>query len=178
MILRTALLTALALALAGGAAAQAPDEKLPRRAICPIDGKSLVPAAATPLVHVNGTPFFFCAEGCRSRFTSWPEKYVRGMSVFCTVQPNFKSHMDLARRSSVNNNLYYLCCEPCVGWMRDRPHLYLKDLRDVVSGKWFKVAETSPKSLFKGQVYLFDSAESKAAFDADPAKYVVEFKRP
>jgi YHS domain-containing protein len=168
----------VAAALAGGVWAQAPDDKLPRRATCPIEGKVLTPTPTLPLVYVNGTQFFFCAAGCRDRFTAWPEKYVKGMTVYCTVQPNFKSHMDLARRSSVNNNLYYLCCEPCVGWMRDKPHLYVKQLRDVVSGKWFQVTEANPKSLYKGQVYLFENAETKAAFDREPPKFVVEFKRP
>ena len=84
----------------------------------------------------------------------------------------------LARRSVVNNNLYYLCCEPCMGWMRDRPHVYLKELKDPVSGKWFKVAETSPKVLHKNQIFLFETPETRSAFDREPAKYVVEFKRP
>jgi YHS domain-containing protein len=86
--------------------------------------------------------------------------------------------MDLARRSVVNNNLYYLCCEPCMGWMRDRPHVYFKELRDVVNGHWFKVSEASPKAIYRSQIFLFESAETKAEFDKDPAKYLLEFKRP
>jgi YHS domain-containing protein len=158
--------------------AQTPTSTLPKRATCPVDGKPLLTTPQMPVVYVNGTPIVFCAAGCRDRFTVWPEKYVKGMVVQCTVQPNFKAHMDLGRRSSVNNNLYYLCCEPCVGWMRDKPQLYFKELKDPVSGKWFKVEEATPKSLVKGQVYLFENTECKATFDKNPAKYVVEFKRP
>jgi YHS domain-containing protein len=166
------------LALAGVAAAQTPADKLPKRAQCIVDQKPITPTAETPVIYVNGQAQFFCSAGCRTRFLGWPEKYVQTMVVKCTVQPYTTAHMDMARRTVVNNNLYYLCCEPCTGWMREKPQEYLHELKDPVSGHWFKVTEGSPREIVKSQVFLFESAQTKSDFDKDPAKFTVEFKRP
>jgi YHS domain-containing protein len=74
----------------------------------------------------------------------------------------------------VNNGLWYLCCPNCTDSAPKDPAL-VKSLTDVVSGKPFKGTETSPRSDYKDQVYVFESAETKAAFDKDPAKYAVIF---
>lgn len=164
----------VAVALAGSAAGQ--NSAPPKRAVCPVDGKAVLVAPQTPIILVNDVPRYFCAPSCRDRFVGWPEKYVKE-TVNCTVQPNFKGHIQLSRRAEVNNNLYYLCCEPCVGWMREKPHLYLKEVRDPVSGIVFKVTETTPKVLVKGQVFLFEKDETRAAFEKEPARYVVAFRK-
>jgi YHS domain-containing protein len=51
----------------------------------------------------------------------------------------------------------------------------LAGLEDVVSGKKFKAALTSPKVTYKDQVYYFESAETKAAFEKEPEKYAVVY---
>jgi len=169
--------TATALTLATAALAQAP-LRLPKRVLCPVDGKNVEVAAATPTVIVNGIPQSFCAASCRDRFAAWPEKYVKG-PVYCTVQPNFKGWFQVSRRVEVNHGLYYLCCDPCVGYMREKPWFYLKEaeIRDAVSGRPFKPAESSLRSDYKGQIYLFESAETRAQFDKEPQKFAILFRR-
>jgi len=174
------LVLAAALTLAGGAAGvlvRADDLPLPKRATCPVDIKAFIPNAQSVYILVNDSPRYLCSSGCRDRLIAWPEKYLKGETVKCTVQPEFKSHIDLPRRVEVNNGLYYLCCAPCTEWMRDKPWLYVKELRDPVSGKTFKIAETSPRAAVKGQVYVFESAETKAAFDKEPQKYVIPYRK-
>lgn len=166
---------AATLAMTGGWA-QSAAQKLPIRALCTTDSKALAVDSRTVRLWVNGQPRFFCSPGCRDKFASFPEKYVRE-TVYCTVQPNFKGFVQRTRRAVVNNSLYYLCCEPCVGWMRDQPWLYLKELQDPVTGKWFKPGEESPRSTLERQVYLFENTENKAAFDLAPASFAVRYKR-
>lgn len=46
-----------------------------------------------------------------------------------------------------------------------------------MSGKPFAVTETSPMSTVKGQVFLFESPESRTAFEKEPQKYVIPFRK-
>ena len=161
----------------GTAAVPAPSVKLPARATCPVDGKSFAPSVQSPNILVNESTRYFCSAGCRDRFLSWPEKYLRTETIYCLVQPSVKSHIDLPRRVELNNGLYYLCCEPCTQWMRDKPWLYVSELKDPVSGQYFQLAEGAPRSVFKGQIYLFASPETKSKFDAAPEKYTLVFHR-
>lgn len=166
------LLTAL---LAGTAAAQGRTPS--KRVTCPVDYKAFAVTEQSPAILVNGEPRYLCSAGCRARLVGWPEKYLKGASVQCTVQPEFKGHIDLPRRVEVNNGLYYLCCAPCTGWLREKPWLYLKELKDPVTGKPFPLSEQSPMATVKGQVFVFESAESRAAFEKEPQKYVVPFRK-
>lgn len=170
----------LALLLAFGAGTslvRADNPPLPKRATCPVDIKAFIPNAQSVSILVNGAPKYLCSAGCRDRLIAWPEKYLKEETVKCTVQPEFKGHIDLPRRVEVNNGLYYLCCAPCTEWMRDKPWLYVKELKDPVSGKAFPIAETSPRASVKGQVFVFESADTKAAFDKEPTKYVIPFRK-
>lgn len=163
-------------AWSGAAWGQSSTQKLPSRTFCTTDSKGIAVSPQTLVVYVNGLPRFFCSPQCRDKFASFPEKYVKE-TVKCTVQPNFKGFVQTGRRAEVNNGLYYLCCEPCVGWMRDKPWLYLKELQDPVTGKWFKPAEESPRSSVDRQVYLFETSQSKADFDKEPRKFTVQYRR-
>ena len=155
---------------------EADSKVLPKSAFCPIDGKTITPKADTLMFWVNGKQKFFCSAACRDKFVQRPESYVKD-TVYCTVQNWFKGFVQPGRRAEVNNCLYYLCCEPCVGWMRDKPWLYLKEAQDPVSHKWFKVVEDNPRSSIAAQVFLFESAETKAQFDKEPGKFVVPFRK-
>ncbi len=163
-------------AVPAGAQKEADSKIFPRSAFCAVDGKTLAPKAETLMFWVNGKQKFFCSPACRDKFVQRPEPYVRE-TVYCTVQDWFKGYIQPGRRAEVNNCLYYLCCDPCVGWMRDKPWLYLKEAQDPVSKKWFKVIEDNPRSSIAAQVFLFENAETKALFDKEPAKYVVPFRK-
>ncbi len=151
--------------------------KAPVKQFCPVDGKTVAVTPQSVSVQINGAPRYFCEAGCRTRFQVWPEKYLRDTVSQCPVQPNFKAFIQLSRRAELNNGLYYLCCDPCVGWIRDKPWLYVKELRDPVSAKPFPLTDKSPRSDVKGQLYFFESTESKAQFDLDPSRYVVAYRR-
>jgi YHS domain-containing protein len=153
-----------------------PSSKLPKKATCPVDGKSVDVTAQSPVIYVNDTPRVFCSTACRDKFAGWPEKYVKE-TVFCSVQPNFKGWIQTSRRMEVNNNLYFLCCEPCVGYMREKPWFYLKETQDPMNGHWFKPSEATRRSDFKGQIYLFETPETKTQFDKEPEKHVLLFRR-
>jgi YHS domain-containing protein len=152
---------------------------IPKKAACLVDYTQFNVTPQSLAVYINDSPRFFCSAVCRSKFASWPEKYARDLVVYCTVQPNFKGWIQLSRRLEVNNGLYYLCCDPCVGYMRDKPWFYLKEteILDPINGHWFKPVEGTPRTNFKGQIYLFETGESKAAFDKEPDRYALVFRR-
>lgn len=160
-----------------GAGAAAQTAKPAKRVMCPVDYKAFGATEQSATILVNGAPKYFCSTACRDKVVTWPEKYFKAEAVQCTVQPEFKGHIDLPRRVEVNNGLYYLCCAPCTEWLRDKPWLYVKELKDPVSGKSFTPLETSPISRIKGQVFVFESAESKRTFDKDSPKYVIAFRK-
>lgn len=172
------LLSLCLLLMATAVAAQQPPPSKPSKKppTCPVDQKFLRPAPDAPTLRVHDTAWQFCSPACREKFLAWPEKYVRDV-VYCPVQPSFKAWIQRPRRAEVNNGLYYLCCDPCVGWIKDKPWLYFRELPDPVTGKSFAPSETSPRTTYQGQVYLFESAETRGAFDKEPARYAIIFKR-
>lgn len=101
-------IAALAAVMFTGAAG-AQGTKPAKRVTCPVDYKAFGATEQSVSVLVNGEPRYLCSTGCRDRLAGWPEKYLKGSLVQCTVQPNFKGHIDLPRRVEVNNGLYYLC---------------------------------------------------------------------
>lgn len=143
---------------------------------CPVDARPVRASPESPQLRVHDHPWYFCSPGCRERFLAWPEKYVK-LVLHCPVQPGFKAWIQRSRRAEVNNGLYFLCCDPCVGWIRDKPWLYFKELPDPVSGKPFAPTESSPRLVHQGQVYVFASEETRSQFQQDPQKYVVLFRR-
>lgn len=46
-----------------------------------------------------------------------------------------------------------------------------------MNGHWFKGSKDSPRVVLNRQIFLFESAESKAQFDKAPEKYVLPFRK-
>lgn len=170
------LLLTAAVLIPGAARAQSSTEVLPKKAVCPVDSKSVEVTPQSLHIYVNGKPKFFCGTACRDKFVSRPEGYVRE-AYFCAVQPSIKSFIIPTRRIEVNNNLYYVCCDPCVQGFRREPFFFVKETVDPVSNKWFKPAQNSPKSVVKEQIFLFESPEDKAAFEKEPEKYILPYRK-
>jgi len=49
-------------------------------AIDPVCGMDVDPKSTPHQAVHNGSPFFFCSSGCRSKFIAWPEQYVGAQS--------------------------------------------------------------------------------------------------
>lgn len=142
---------------------------------CPVTQQKFTDSAAHKGYVVDGKRVAFCCNDCPALFAADPEKYVTAdMLGKCPVMhgPNHKS---ATTRVVLNNQVNYFCCAGCDTKFSAAPAKYVTSLTDVVSGKSFKVAENSPRSDYKGQVYLFASDDNKSTFDKDPGKYAVVF---
>lgn len=158
-----------ALALAAGLAGAVQAEKVK----CVVSGQEVELTDKTPSARIQGKKVYFCCQNCPKAFAKTPEKFVK-TTVACPLMKTDVAAPKAAERVVINNGLWYVCCAGCVDGLGGNPAV-LKELDDVVSGKTFKVKENSPRAEFKGQIYLFESPETKAAFEKDPEKYAVVY---
>ncbi|HET6385439.1 MAG TPA: hypothetical protein VFJ58_18765 [Armatimonadota bacterium] len=170
----------LALALLAGAAL-VPGLNMAARADtgamveCPITHEMFKDSAAHKGYVVDGKRVAFCCSKCPAVFAANPEQHITAaMLGKCPVMGG-PDHTSATDRVVINNQLQYFCCAGCDTQFKADPAKYVTTLTDVVSNKPFKVAEASPRSEYKGQVYLFSDAANKSAFDKTPEKYAVVF---
>lgn len=161
--------TLLAVSLSGAQGAPA------QKAKCIVSGQEIEVSDKTAKSFVQGKPVYFCCDKCPTAFAKNPEKFVKNVGD-CPVLGTPVSEPKAVERVVINNGVWYLCCAGCTDQLGKTPAV-VKQLEDVVSHKMFKVTETSPRSDYKEQVYLFENAETKATFEKDPAKYAVVFAR-
>ncbi len=135
----------------------------------PTNNKDVTVAKETPLLRVNGQNLYFSDAASRTAFLKTPEAFLKTTQE-CPVK-NIKGRANKSNRVVVNDEIIYFCCAMCPSDFAKEPQSYLFKTRDVVSGKEFSMASDSPKSEYKGGVYFFETAENKAAFDKEPAKF-------
>jgi YHS domain-containing protein len=161
---------AACLSVAGSLAAQG------EKAKCPVAGKEFTVTAETKSVVVNGQKVSFCCANCPKAFAANPEKYLK-QAANCPVNKNDPANVAKESRTVINNGLYYVCCPGCSQPLATNPANFVKKLQDPVTGKEFTTPTAdSPRAEASGQIYLFASPASKAAFEKERAKYVIEYK--
>jgi YHS domain-containing protein len=156
---------ALLSGLAAGAAAP--------KAKCIVSGKEIEVTDKTPRVMIQGKAHYFCCENCPKAFAKTPEKFVSDAGD-CPVIGSKVDAANADQRVIVNNGIWYTCCPGCAEGVESST-VVRKGLEDVVSRKKFTATGASPKSTHKSQIYFFENAETKAAFDKDPAKYALVY---
>jgi YHS domain-containing protein len=82
-----------------------------------------------------------------------------------------KGRASKANRLVVNDQILYFCCANCPLGFQKEPGNFLSMLVDPVNGNEFGLGADSPKITYKGSLYYFESDDSRAAFEKDPAKY-------
>ncbi len=137
---------------------------------CPVSGKAVTDISKAPMIQINRKRTYFCCEKCVTAFRQKPEKYLKEVAN-CPILENPVAKIGAANRVVLNNNLYYLCCEGCTSGFLKAPD-HLKKQPDVVTGELFLAGSESPHMEYKGQHYLFATAQTKATFEKNPAKYV------
>jgi len=174
MNLRISLALAAAVAAGGALLPGVRAAETPVKAKCIVSGQEITLKPETKKVYVQGQPRYFCCEKCPAAFAKNPEKFVKEPGK-CPVQGSDVALPEAGLRRVVNNGLWYACCPGCVDGLVDPAKL--KELEDVVSTKKFKVSDASPRVEYKEQIYFFQNAETKAAFDKDPARYAVVYSK-
>jgi YHS domain-containing protein len=139
---------------------------------CIVSGADVTVGKDTPSVGINGTKAYFCCMNCPKAFMADPEKFVKSAGM-CPINKNGAAKVSKESRVIVNNDLYYMCCANCPKAFSGNPAKFAK-LIDPVSGK--EVGAAPVMHTHEGQLYVFSGAETKAAFEKEPAKYVKKFK--
>jgi YHS domain-containing protein len=142
---------------------------------CVVSGGEVTITEKTPSVSINGEKRVFCCENCPKAFAKEPEKFVKDAGK-CPLNKNGAAKVSKETRTVLNNDLYYTCCGNCAKTLRENPSKSVKELKDVVTGKKFELKSDSPRAEVNGQIYLFSSADSKAAFEKESAKYALGYK--
>ncbi len=163
-----------ALALAGSLTAVRAED--PKKAKCVVSGQEINVTDKTPTITVNGEKQYFCCNNCPKAFAANPEKYIKAAGN-CPVNKAGAAKVEAKERVVLNNNLFYFCCGGCPGAFAKEPAKFVKELKDPVSGKAFAVKADSPHASYKGSHFLFASAETKAEFEKDPAKYAWPYSK-
>jgi YHS domain-containing protein len=163
----------LLLPLAAAILAVVPVSAQGQKAKCAVSGKEIEITDKTPRIDVQGKAQYFCCENCPKAFAKTPEKFVKKVGN-CPVQGAAVTSAKAEDRKVINNSLWYVCCAGCKDAVASNT-VVLKELRDVVSGKTFKPAAGAPRSTYKDQVYIFETKDTQAAFDKEPAKYAIVF---
>lgn len=161
--LSLAAVAAFALLLPAGA------DDIGKKVTDPVSNKPITVAKETPFVLVNMNPIYFTDAKSREAFLKAPETYLK-TPLECPVR-GVKGRASKANRVVVNDQIIYFCCANCPGGFAKEPNNYVSKLNDPVSGKEFNLVADSPKAEYKGGVYYFETAENKAAFEKEPAKY-------
>ena len=89
----------------------------------------------------------------------------------CPVMKSAIKDKSKAPHLMVNNAPVHVCCPSCIGEIKKQPAKYVKQSKDPVTGKAFKLTARSPKLEHGGALYVFSSAGSHKSFKAHPAKY-------
>jgi YHS domain-containing protein len=92
------------------------------------------------------------------------------------ICPLKKAHRDseiIARPVRVNGIQVYACDDANLALLKKNPPKYLEGtLADPVNRKRFTIGPKTPWAEHDGNLFLFSSTETKAAFLKEPAKYV------
>lgn len=141
-----------------------------KKVVDPVTNKQITVAKETPSVVVNANRLYFADAKSREAFLKTPENYLSKTKLECPVK-GFPSRANKSNRTVVNDQIIYFCCAGCPQGFAKEPNNFLDKVQDPVSGKEMNVTAESPKATYKGSTYFFETAENKAAFEKEPAKY-------
>ena len=142
---------------------------------CLVSGKEVEVKPETRPIAINTEKTAFCCPNCTRVFVAAPEKFVKSAGN-CMVDKNTPAKVSVATRVVLNNGLYYMCCANGPKAFAAKPEEFVTELPDPVTGNTFAPKADSHRITVGKQIYLFETAENKAEFEKDPAKYTVEFK--
>ncbi len=133
--------------LQGGASAGAKD---------PVCGMTVVPEKAAASLEHGGKNYYFCCQGCATKFQSDPEKYLQ-----LGHQPSMQ-HMSSGGLISL-------------GTAKPASAGVTASVRDPVCGMTVDPAKAAAKYEYQGQAYYFCNPKCEERFKADPEKYLHPF---
>jgi YHS domain-containing protein len=102
-----------------------------------------------------------------------PEPYLNDFHIQlpCAVDSTAQAILDPAHRAYVNHEVYYFSSESAREQFEAHPFQYTGKVTDPVSLTRFQPIDASPSRTAAGRLFYFESDETVATFDEDPAAY-------
>lgn len=102
-----------------------------------------------------------------------PEPYLNDFHIQlpCAVDTTQQAILDPAHRAFVNHEVYYFSSESTRQQFEEHPFQFTGKVTDPVSLTRFQPVESSQSRTAAGRLFYFESDETVAAFDKDPAAY-------
>jgi len=164
----------------------APDAAVTKDPVC---GMTVDPRTAKHQHEHAGKIYYFCCNGCRTKFASDPNKYLSAAAdaaaakdPVCgmTVDPKTAKH-----QNDHAGTTYYFCCNGCRTKFAADPEKYLSakaeapagTVKDPVCGMNVDPHTAKHRHEYKGHPYYFCSAGCRTKFAADPEKYLNKDQR-
>ncbi len=119
----------------------------------PVCGMTVVPEKAAARLEHGGKNYYFCCQGCATKFQSDPEKY---------LQPG---HQPSTQHMSGSGLISLGAAKPASAAVT-------VSVRDPVCGMTVDPARAAGKYEYQGQTYYFCNPKCEERFKADPEKYL------
>ena len=140
----------------------------------PVCGMTVDPAKAAGSSTYDGTTYYFCSAGCKTRFDANPAQYLKPASVVDPVCGMTVDPAKAAGSSTYDGTTYYFCSTGCKTKFDANPAQYIKpaSVVDPVCGMTVDPAKAAGSSTYDGTTYYFCSTGCKTKFDANPRQYL------
>ncbi|HXV14165.1 MAG TPA: hypothetical protein VEC56_08155 [Candidatus Krumholzibacteria bacterium] len=102
-----------------------------------------------------------------------PEPYLSDFHIQlpCAVDTTALAVLDPAHRAFVNHEIYFFSTDLAREQFEAEPWRYTGKVTDPVTVVRFRPDASSPSRAAAGRLFYFESAETVARFDEDPARY-------
>ena len=102
-----------------------------------------------------------------------PETYLSEVNVElpCAVDPSRPAILDAAHRILVNHEVYFFSSEEARAAFLRNPLAYCGLVTDPVTGRRFHPTRRSPKLVYAGRPYYFETRTSRKTFRSSPVPY-------
>ena len=99
-----------------------------------------------------------------------PETFLTGLGISLkgVVDPEADALLDPEHRVFVNWETYFVSSDAALAQFNREPYRFTGRVTDPVTKERFIPGEASPTRRHAGRLFYFSSAETAAAFDADP----------
>jgi YHS domain-containing protein len=134
--------------------------------------ENLLSANVRP-VYVNGKPVAFCCTTCPGIFVQGPEPYLERMKArfMDPVHPERPAKLAARLRHHVNWEIYYFADRASLEEFRKNTLAYCGLVTDPVSGGRFHPNAKSPRVVYAGRSYYFQSDQSRLTFQSRPTDF-------
>ena len=139
----------------------------------PVCGMTVDPRTAKHRSKHDGRTFYFCSAGCKAKFDTYPERYLREKQRLSAQPMRTVAHAEAEPRTHHHDH-----SDNAQAARRQMASSALETTSDPVCGMTVDPRTSGHHSEHDGRTFHFCSARCKAKFEADPARYIGQKPKP